>query len=413
MKNFRKTVAILSVVSLLAIAGCAKDAPDLSKIPVIKRVENVDYIKNDNGVYATITLHGFTVLSEGFDKFSELCDLYCATAYDKSLWYAIETSELVANDDGSEYENIVSSGYGWTYQDMAYPTRTDDVIFSFYNETYAYNSNYDWKYVTTGHVYDIESAKEVFLSDAIKNPELFCDALIKNQLALEESDFYYTTWQDDIKERWNDTSVTSWYLTDSALHVVFSSDLLSAYYEVNACIPYETCADFLDERYINKATKLCHAVTEYGLYGREYRFDADKDGVDELFKLEIDVDVDEDNSVFSLTPIILFGRGEDSLLPIYGNAVRKVVAPYIIETDKGNFFLYLETTDEEGNHELSIYGLNNPDGGAVPLGENKTGAFYYYVPCDSNRLVVTKDSNSASYMICHVDDENGQLVIGK
>jgi len=381
-------------------------------IPAVRIISNYNYIEKESDdlyqCYAVVSVEGLQLLSDEYEELEQTLHAHNVQMMDNASWYIDEVQAIADKDDGS----MAKGSNSWRYDNKATITRADATVLSCRQECYSYMGQSDSRSITTGYSFEVKSGKELSLWDVVLSKDAFSEAVINALTDSNESEYYIFGWEEYARNAMKSGEGMTWYLEDDAIEVVFANDVVEFKSEVSVEIPYSECKDLVKEEYLKNTDNSCHMIDDYGEYCLEYSFDADGDGKDELLQIDTDIETDEDHYVLSTTPVILFGRDKNSLLPIYGDAVDRITGSYVMKDEYGRYYLYMEVTRENDYHSLLIYDLSNPDGGARFMGENHSGAFWGFLPSNPEQIYITERVNVmgtyAGYTQCHIGTD-GQL----
>lgn len=318
----------------------------------------------------------YTGLMSSLKEYNQVVESIYLDNIDQCREYAAEDPQFKENPDDL---------YGYSYEiDMnATITRSDEVLFSFFETDYI-----DWggvhpSTIFKGFNYDSESGKVLKISDLIPDREAFIDAVDK-KLHEDYPDIDDALIIDDLKATLGDMYdekeglAVQFNMTHSSLDIMFSSYDLTfyAYGPQFISLAYSDYADILNENYTKTGKNYAAAVT----YLTPMVLDT-ADGRTRTLTVTCDrpFDADEDDNSFDLA-ISLDGKEYHEHID-YAYEVRS----YILEKDN-KAYLYTESLLDSDWQFTDVYDLNGET--AKKIGKDLDYSFYDVIPVDPDNFVM-------------------------
>lgn len=305
----------------------------------------------------------------------------------------IEQCREYASEDQRFKENT-DYLYDYFYEiDMnATVTRSDEVLFSFFETDYI-----DWGGVHPSTVYkgfnfDSESGKVLHISDLIPDREAFIEAVDK-KLHEDYPDIDDALIIDDLKTTLGDMYdekdglQVQFHMTHTTLDIIFSAYDLTfyAYGPQFISLTYADYADILNEKYTKTSRNYAAAVTYY----TPVILDTADGGTRTLtVSCERPVDPSDDEYNSMDLAISLDGKEYDERID-YAYDVRS----YILEKDN-KAYLYVSSLLDSDWRFTNVYDLNGET--AKKIEEELDYSFYELTPVDTDNFVMKSRSNLLS-----------------
>lgn len=337
---------------------------------------------------ASASCDGIYVKKEGYEKMNE-----ALTENNHLSWERICGTWNTIGDN--IYEFVEGQGESsiyslpWTLENSIRLERADNRVVSFVRSRSDYLGGAHPGYETRAYNYEAQSGKLLALNDVVADcNEIYRCAGEKLQ-DNKDLDIKIKDLDTFINDYFSDPSEVVWCFTQSGIEIIFPAGSVGVYMlgPVYAELPYEEIRDILQEEYIPVTKQSCIYVEPY----EEISSDFDRDGTEEILSVSYEQKINEEynypESVVGKVTLVKDGI-ENSVTE---NVGLEYLGSYLMQSEEGGYYLYMESSWENDWHTISVFDLNQ--GSPVFLGTSDVGGFYDMTPFDAGDFYVSKRLN--------------------
>ena len=299
--------------------------------------------------------------------------------------YATETTQLATED----FENAMKEGYDFygPYESSTsiYVTRSDEKVLSYYSNDYSFEGGVHGMYGIGGTTYDVQTGKEIALTDVVKVSEEELNKVVMDKLNesaedpdqffdLEESLSHYkfSPKENDPDDYENYEYGYNWYLSQDGLHIVFNPYEIAAYaYGLSdVVIGYDEFAGMIDERFAVSQGK--GYVVPADTYIANGRYDEENNEMHLRYTPEFDEE--EESSIYTYdyaNSLSLIKDGKEASIEEWFEADTQNIKYYDVMTKEGKEYLYVSIPGMDDYCSLLVYDITGDNVSAA-------GTFYYH-----------------------------------
>ncbi len=270
----------------------------------------------------------------------------------------------------------------WNSEDRVEFVRSDDLVFSYWiDEATWLGGAHPYSY-RAGRNFDSATGKLLELKDITKDYDAFYELTLKKIKDTKDTSYYYDEWEDTVKNMFYEEDYSlEWTVSYEGINLYFNSYSLMPYAggPVSLVIGFDECDGLIDPVYVGHVSeRLVHSLdssefdSETGKY--LYSYDRDGDGTPEIsLTVSAEPHYNSEYEYYDYTDLIIeCNKGGDE--SVYTEEMSSYIGSWIIEDEKGDYYLYVEELSDNDWHALHIFDLN---GKAIKsLDYNESGAFY-------------------------------------
>ena len=362
------------------------------------------YMEKDSWFsYANISGEYPYVISEGYDALNAALKEYNTKSWGDMRYVLDNTKEIVEESTEEDLENMKDMMPWYDEQSVSF-VRCDDIIFSYWLSDGTWMGGAHPYTYTSGVNFDSATGKKLDLSDITTDYDKFYELVLKKLENTQDTDYFYDEWKDTVKSMfYEDDYALEWTITYDDINLFFNSYSLMPYAggPVDLEISFEECGELVNPKYMVKPSDRLMKrlpwsdnVGEYGGYACSV--DTDDDGkIDLSVSVVCDRHYDEEYEYYDCTNVTVSMEkdGEETWhyleMMDYDDA-------WIVEDEKGDYYLYIEELSDNDWHVLNIFDLNGK--GIKYLDYNESGAFYNMdFQCADHIFVTTRLYTMGTY----------------
>lgn len=438
-KKISISVLSFALMSVIILSACGKKDSDIetdgsveentdaitdeleieeeTSVPIVCKDYYYDNKYSDDGseCYFNVGIEGLSVLNDGFDELKESLKANSIVCLDEAEW------RMDSMDEDLEYvteDEYMMSTLPWWSRSSIDVLRNDEKVLGFVRTASTFVGGAHPNTYFEAFSYDVQTGEEIKLDDLLQDKEGFENALKECIKAYPDSSELYEEWEETVhKDVYEiDGYHLIWSLTNDGIQVIFGPYELSyyAFGDVTVTVKYDDYPEVFTDLYKpEKKTNLVCLYTNRD-YESEFSFDADNDGTEEIVKVTVETEYNEETYETEFqTPSVTFGVKGDRLKKITLGEALGVGRSFIMEADDNHKYLYIELYDYNDYQSLQIIDISDPNEGPVDLGINNSGAFYGFTPTNVDEIYIEDRiymmGTYGGYYKCHIG-EGGQLV---
>lgn len=379
-------------------------------VPLTTSIRTIYANRYEEGTYkllAKSTADTIEIYDEGYDNLK------------KSLKEYSQEAEKIANSFADEAESIYAEqgdegiGIGnWYSEYVIKVRRADSKLLSFDVEGSSFMGGaHPYSFVTC-MTYDSQTGNMLGIEDVVNNKDEFKKALYEQTKNHEYSDEFFEDWETTFENYFDDTQkdyLLNWSVTPYEICVHFNPYELGPYAlgRIDIHLPFEEFGDLIKEEYTNyKPLRVYSADADYGSYYKEFAVDTNNDGNKEIICItgediysdDYNPDTDYENAEnYSIGMKITIGYGKDDTSArenqVEYEADISMDKAYVMQTENGKFFLYIQTASYNDYRILSIYDLNDSNYKIKEVAYNDGATFYDFAPVDGKHFALSDRIN--------------------
>lgn len=287
---------------------------------------------------------------------------------------------------------------GASYEDRITIGRADTQLVSFMSEVYANLGGAHPSMSFKGYTFDSESGQEIKASDVIKDYDGVAKAVISGLENSFIADYLEDGWQDTIAsevENLDSSDVLFWNINEQGLNIVYDSGIYAVGNDTFT-IPYSENKSLFNRKYFTTGSDgKIHRLNEVGMYGLEYSFDADRDGSDDILRVDYEnieesfetEDGEIETYYGGCTITVSLGTDETSVASQFAqfDAEDCMDDCYVMEAENGKYYLYVQCSEMNDYKTIQVFDISNPKEGPKEVGYT-VGAFYGFIPTNSKHF---------------------------
>ncbi|MCR5556258.1 MAG: DUF3298 and DUF4163 domain-containing protein [Butyrivibrio sp.] len=345
----------------------------------------IDYSTYNNGLlfqgYNEVLLMDDSCKDYYPEMYQTLSDLAAA---DKagSEEYVTEQTQMAKED----FENSLKEGYEfygpYASEDTISIIRSDEKILSYYSYGYDFLGGVHGSYGIGGQTYDVETGKEIAITDVVKVDEEEFNKVIKDKLletAEDEDQFMdldsslshyrFNPKENDPEDYENYEYGYNWYLGNDGLHVVFNPYEIAAYaYGMSdITIGYDEFPGMIDERFA--VTDNRSYIVPANIYITSASYDEDNESLHLRYTPEFE-DPDENGDDYA-KDLTLIRNGKSATIDEPFFVEYRFIKFYDVKTSDNKEYIYVTIPEMDDYWALLVYDITGDDVKAA-------GTMYYH-----------------------------------
>ena len=294
----------------------------------------------------------------------------------------LDNAKESVNENTEEDMEYMKNLMPWYSEDRVEFVRSDDLVFSYWiDEGTWLGGAHPYSY-RAGRNFDSATGKLLDLKDITEDYDAFYELAVKKIKDTKDTSYYYDEWEDTVKNMFyaEDYSI-EWTVSYEGINLYFNSYSLMPYAggPVSLLVSFDECSELVKADYIGHVSeRLLHCLdtdeydSESGAY--RYKYDRDGDGTPEIsVSVSQQPHYNSEYEYYDYTDLTIECE-KDGNESVYTSEISTYMGSWIIEDEKGDFYLYIEELSDNDWHAMQIFDLNGQS--IKCLDYNESGAFY-------------------------------------
>lgn len=263
-----------------------------------------------------------------------------------------------------QYEDAIQNDYSffgpWTMTQDYYLTRSDETVLSIYDYSSDYQGGAHGMYGAVGINYDVQTGKELTLSDVVQYSKEELDKIIKEKLyELPDTNDGYWELDETLAKYKLDASDSNdgynykWYLSNDGLHIIFNPYEIAAYAYgmIEVSIGYNEYDGLINEKFMPEEGRGYISHSDIGLYNAKWAGD--------IKVRHLEFEGTEDNEYGDYAESLSLVDGDKKVtVPASFEVDYDRIVTYNVKTDDGKEYIYVTVPDYNDYYALFVFDVS-------------------------------------------------------
>ena len=248
---------------------------------------------------------------------------------------------------------------GWESELTLTAVRADEMVLCLMQTDYSWLGGAHPNTYITGITYDTQTGQELFLKDIAKDYDGIYDYVIKKLPEENDPNMFFEGYEDTVKAMFyggdGSYSPVQWFLTNDGVTIWFNQYDIAPYAAgpVTVGIPFAEHGELFEQKYETAKTSYVKEIPEYGTV----EVDVDGDGKKETISYEVERDEYGTGGAITVNCGDASFNTASLIEQDYGASGGYTSEGYVIHTEDGKTYLYLQHQSDNDSHYMNVFDL--------------------------------------------------------
>ena len=248
---------------------------------------------------------------------------------------------------------------GWESELTMTAVRADETVLCLMQTDYSWMGGAHPNTFITGITYDTQTGKELSLKDIVKDYDGVYDEVLKKLAEDNDPNMFFEGYQDMVKAMFYggdaDYGPVQWFLTNDGVTIWFNQYDIAPYAAgpVTVEIPFAEHAEWFEKQYETGKTSYVKELPEYGTV----EADVNGNGKKEAVSYEVERDEYGTGGAITVTCGAVSFSTASLIDQDYGASGGYSSEGYVIHTEDGKTYLYLQHQSDNDSHYINVFDL--------------------------------------------------------
>lgn len=248
---------------------------------------------------------------------------------------------------------------GWESELTMTAVRADETVLCLMQTDYSWMGGAHPNTFINGITYDTQTGKELSLKDIVKDYDGIYDEVLKKLAEDNDPNMFFEGYQDTVKAMFYggdaDYGPVQWFLTNDGVTIWFNQYDIAPYAAgpVTVEISFAEHAEWFEKQYETGKTSYVKELPEYGTV----EADVNGDGKKEAVSYEVERDEYGTGGAITVTCGAVSFSTASLIDQDYGASGGYSSEGYVIHTEDGKTYLYLQHQSDNDSHYINVFDL--------------------------------------------------------
>lgn len=250
---------------------------------------------------------------------------------------------------------------GWESELTLTAVRADETVLCLMQTDYSWLGGAHPNTYITGITYDTQTGQELSLKDIAKDYDGIYDYVLKKLAEENDPNMFFEGYEDTVKAMFyggdGSYSPVQWFLTNDGVTIWFNQYDIAPYAAgpVTVEIPFAKQGELFEQQYETRKTSYVKELPEYGTV----EVDVDGDGNKEAVSYEVERDEYGTGGAITVTCGDISFNTASLIEQNYGASGGYTSEGYVIHTEDGKTYLYLQHQSDNDSHYINVFDLTS------------------------------------------------------